>query len=71
MSKSKLVHYKDLQDIEKYYLLIDNGNDVIQHEIIYNEYIELKNAEVKNYNQELKKIKDKYHLLTNERRKYE
>lgn len=49
--KPKLLHIKDLDDKDRYYLCFSQGAEIIQREIQRYEYIELKEIETKHFNQ--------------------
>jgi glutaredoxin-related protein len=66
-TNTKLVHFTDLDQKDRYYLIIDNGAEVRQQEINHIEFKELKHAEESHYIVELVKLKDKYRLFDKER----
>lgn len=57
---TKLTHIVDLTGKDRYYLCFIRDKEIVQQEINRYEYIELKEAEDKHYNESINNLKTKY-----------
>lgn len=62
ITRTKLVHFTDLDGKNRYFLNVKLGNMIRQHEINSIEYFDLKSAEDKHYIESIDRLKSKYDL---------
>lgn len=62
LTRTKLVHFTDLDGKNRYFLNIKSGNMIRQQEINFIEYHDLKSAEEKHYVESINRYKQKYEL---------
>ena len=61
-TRTKLVHFTDLDGKDRYFLNVKLGNMIRQHEINRMEYLDLKSAEDLHYIESINRLKEKYEL---------